>query len=122
MDRFRRFDEAYYHRFYESKETRVTSPEEHAHLCEFVFAFAKYNKIEMKSALDKRTKELIKAYEQVSAYYQLEQEYSSHVATTTGAAQRTLKSQYRKAVQDKGYVRPEWTSLECEQAIATLEV
>jgi 2-polyprenyl-3-methyl-5-hydroxy-6-metoxy-1,4-benzoquinol methylase len=52
MDRFRRFDEAYYHRFYESKETRVTSPEEHAHLCEFVFAFAKYNKIEMKSALD----------------------------------------------------------------------
>ena len=52
MDRFRRFDEAYYHRFYESKETRVISPEEHAHLCEFVFAFAKYNKIEMKSVLD----------------------------------------------------------------------
>jgi hypothetical protein len=52
MDRFRRFDEAYYHRFYESKETRVTSPEETAHLCEFVFSFAKYNKIEMKSVLD----------------------------------------------------------------------
>jgi 2-polyprenyl-3-methyl-5-hydroxy-6-metoxy-1,4-benzoquinol methylase len=52
MDRFRRFDEAYYHRFYESKETRVTSPEETAHLCEFVFSFAKYNKVEMKSVLD----------------------------------------------------------------------
>jgi len=52
MDRFRRFDEAYYHRFYESKETRVISPEEHAHLCEFVFSFAKYNKVELKSVLD----------------------------------------------------------------------
>ncbi|MCC6216791.1 MAG: class I SAM-dependent methyltransferase [Polyangiaceae bacterium] len=52
MDRFRRFDEAYYHRFYESPKTRVVSPEEHAHLAEFVFAFARHNRIEMKSVLD----------------------------------------------------------------------
>src|SRR5689334_3182410 len=52
MDRFRRFDEAYYHRFYDSPQTRVTSPEEHANLAEYVFAFARYNKVEVKSVLD----------------------------------------------------------------------
>jgi 2-polyprenyl-3-methyl-5-hydroxy-6-metoxy-1,4-benzoquinol methylase len=52
MDRFRRFDEAYYHRFYDAPQTRVTSIEEHAHLADFVFAFARHNKIEMKSVLD----------------------------------------------------------------------
>lgn len=52
MDRFRRFDEAYYHRFYEDPKTRVTSQDEHAPLAEFVFAFAKHNHIEMKSVLD----------------------------------------------------------------------
>lgn len=52
MDRFRRFDEAYYHRFYESPKTRVISPEEHAHLATFVFAFARYNNIEIKNVLD----------------------------------------------------------------------
>jgi 2-polyprenyl-3-methyl-5-hydroxy-6-metoxy-1,4-benzoquinol methylase len=52
MDRFRRFDEAYYHRFYESPQTRVYSAEEHASLAEFVFAFARWNHIEMKSVLD----------------------------------------------------------------------
>ncbi|MEB2312024.1 MAG: class I SAM-dependent methyltransferase [Sorangiineae bacterium] len=52
MDRFRRFDEAYYHRFYEALKTRVVSPEEHAELCRFVFAFARYNHLEMKSVLD----------------------------------------------------------------------
>ncbi|MBK7586733.1 MAG: class I SAM-dependent methyltransferase [Myxococcales bacterium] len=52
MDRFRRFDEAYYHRFYEDPRTRVTSDAEHASLAEFVFAFARYNKIELKSVLD----------------------------------------------------------------------
>ena len=52
MDRFRRFDEAYYHRFYESPKTRVTSPEEHASLPEFVFAFARWNRLEIKNVLD----------------------------------------------------------------------
>ena len=52
MDRFRRFDEAYYHRFYENPATRVYSPEDHAHLSEFVFAFAKWNRLEMKTVLD----------------------------------------------------------------------
>jgi predicted TPR repeat methyltransferase len=52
MDRFRRFDEAYYHRFYEDPKTRVTSADEHGALAEFVFAFARYNSLEMKSVLD----------------------------------------------------------------------
>jgi len=52
MDRFRRFDEAYYHRFYESPQTRVVTPEEHAHLASFVFGFARWNRIDLKSVLD----------------------------------------------------------------------
>ena len=52
MDRFRRFDEAYYHRFYENPTTRVHSVEEHANLASFVFSFAKWNKLEVKSVLD----------------------------------------------------------------------
>lgn len=52
MDRFRRFDEGYYHRFYEDPKTRVVSPEEHADLAQFVFSFARWNKIEVKSVLD----------------------------------------------------------------------
>jgi SAM-dependent methyltransferase len=52
MDRFRRFDEAYYHRFYENPATRVYPPEHHEHLCAFVFEFAKWNQIEVKTVLD----------------------------------------------------------------------
>ncbi len=52
MDRFRRFDEAYYHRFYEDPATRVVSPEEHSALAEYVFGFARWNKIDIKSVLD----------------------------------------------------------------------
>lgn len=52
MDRFRRFDEAYYHRFYLDPKTRVVSPDEHAALAEFVFAFARWNHHEIKSVLD----------------------------------------------------------------------
>jgi SAM-dependent methyltransferase len=52
MDRFRRFDEAYYHRFYENPETRVVAPEEHDALARFIFAFAEWNHLEVKSVLD----------------------------------------------------------------------
>lgn len=52
MDRFRHFDEAYYHRFYEDPKTRVTSPEEHAHQAEFIFAFAAWNQLPINSVLD----------------------------------------------------------------------
>lgn len=52
MDRFRRFDEAYYHRFYEDPKTRVISPEEHSALAEYVFAVARYNHIDLESVLD----------------------------------------------------------------------
>jgi SAM-dependent methyltransferase len=52
MDRFRRFDEAYYHRFYEDPKTRVITAEEHDALAQFVFSFARYNRVEIKSVLD----------------------------------------------------------------------
>lgn len=52
MDRFRRFDEAYYHRFYEDPKTRVVSDAEHSALCEYVFAVARYNSIPIESVLD----------------------------------------------------------------------
>ena len=52
MDLHGQFDQAYYDRFYLSPKTRVTSPEQHAHLARFVFEFAKYNGIEIQSVLD----------------------------------------------------------------------
>lgn len=52
MDPQLRFDEAYYHRFYEDPKTRVVSEEEHANLARFVFSFAEYNHIDIKSVLD----------------------------------------------------------------------
>ncbi len=52
MDRFARFDEAYYQRFYVDKATRVTSAEEHDSLARFVFCFAEWNKIEIRNVLD----------------------------------------------------------------------
>src|SRR5262245_2123315 len=52
VDRFGRFDEAYYERFYLSSKTRVVSPEEHAHLARFVLEFSASNGVEIKSALD----------------------------------------------------------------------
>lgn len=52
MDRFRRFDEAYYQRFYEAPKTRVVTAQEHASLAKFVFAFASWNHIDIKSVLD----------------------------------------------------------------------
>ena len=52
MDRFRRFDEAYYHRFYENPRTQVYTEDQHAALCEFVFGFARWNLVEVKSVLD----------------------------------------------------------------------
>ncbi len=52
MDRFRRFDEAYYHRFYESPKTRVYAPEQHAGLASHVFGFARWNNVEIETVLD----------------------------------------------------------------------
>jgi Methyltransferase domain len=52
MDRFRRFDEAYYHRFYESPKTRVYSSDEHAALAQFVLSFLRWNRVEVKTVLD----------------------------------------------------------------------
>jgi SAM-dependent methyltransferase len=52
MDQYRRFDEAYYHRFYENPKTRIYGPKEHSHLAQYVFSFASLNEIELGSVLD----------------------------------------------------------------------
>src|SRR5688572_12055910 len=52
IDRFRRFDEAYYHRFYENPKTRIYGAKQHANLANYVFSFARWNEIEITSVLD----------------------------------------------------------------------
>ena len=52
IDRFRRFDEAYYHRFYENPKTRIYGAKQHAHLASYVFSFARWNELEIGSVLD----------------------------------------------------------------------
>ena len=42
MDQYRRFDEAYYHRFYENPKTRIYGAKEHSHLAQYVFSFARW--------------------------------------------------------------------------------
>ena len=75
-----------------------------------------------KDLLEKRTRELIKAYNHIAAYYQLEQIYSEELSQKTGEAQKTVKSRMRKVIEDTGLTRPEMTSGECNQAIKALEV
>ena len=52
MDQYRRFDEAYYHRFYENPKTRIYGAKEHANLAQYVFSFARWNDIPIQSVLD----------------------------------------------------------------------
>jgi DNA-directed RNA polymerase specialized sigma24 family protein len=73
---------------------------------------------ELERQVEEQKKELRTAYRQVSSYYQLEEKYSEQIATMTGQAQKTVKSQFRDAVQEEGFDRPKWTSLECEKAIS----
>src|SRR5436190_18231020 len=77
---------------------------------------------DLERELQKRKNELITAYRQVSAYYQLEEKYSDQIADVTGQAQRTVKSQFRDGVQQEGYDRPKWTTLECDKAIDDLKI
>ena len=52
MDQYRRFDEAYYHRFYENPKTRIYGAKEHANLAQYVFSIARWNDIPINSVLD----------------------------------------------------------------------
>lgn len=52
MEQGKEFDQAYYNRFYLSPKTRVVSAEEHAHLARFIFEFATWSGIDVKSVLD----------------------------------------------------------------------
>jgi hypothetical protein len=56
----------------------------------------------------------------ISGYDQLEEKYSEQVASMTGQAQRTVKSEFRDAVQQEGFNRPKWTTLERDKAIDDL--
>lgn len=52
MDQYRRFDQAYYDRFYENPKTRIYGAEEHDHLARYVFSFARWNDLGIQSVLD----------------------------------------------------------------------
>jgi SAM-dependent methyltransferase len=52
MERFQRFDERYYERFYLDPTTRVVSAKEHEALARFVFGFADWNHLEVEDVLD----------------------------------------------------------------------
>jgi SAM-dependent methyltransferase len=52
MDQYRRFDEAYYHRFYENPKTRIYGAKEHHNLAQYVFSLARWNDIPIQSVLD----------------------------------------------------------------------
>ena len=77
---------------------------------------------DLQRELEKRKNELISGYHQISAYYQLEEKYSEQMGSMTGQAQKTVKSQFRDAVQQEGFDRPKWTTLECEKAIDDLHI
>lgn len=75
----------------------------------------------LKEANEKLRKELSAAYGQVSAYYQLEQAFADELCKLTGDAQKTLKSRFRDAVEEKGFCRPELTTNGCNSRIAALD-
>jgi len=77
---------------------------------------------DLEREVERRKNELISAYHQISSYYQLEEKYSEQMGSMTGQAQKTVKSQFRDAVQQEGFDRPKWTTLECEKAIDDLKV
>jgi hypothetical protein len=55
-------------------------------------------------------RELGRAADQVRAYHALEAEYAEDIARDRNAAPRTIKTEYRNRVEERGYVRPTWTA------------
>lgn len=67
-------------------------------------------------------KELIAAYRQISAYYQLEQEFIASIKTTNGGTEKALKVSHRDKVVEKGFERPNVTHNQAEKRIRELEI
>jgi hypothetical protein len=67
-------------------------------------------------------KELIAAYRQISAYYQLEQEFIEAMKAANGTTEKTLKIGYRDKVVEKGFERPKLTHNQAEKRIRELEI
>ena len=67
-------------------------------------------------------RELIAAYRQISAYYQLEQEFIEAIRTTNGGTQKALKISHRDKVVEKGFERPKVTHNQAEKRIRELEI
>lgn len=85
-----------------------------------VKATADMAKSKEEAALIKR--ELIAAYRQISAYYQLEQEFIEVVRTTSGGTEKALKISHRDKVVEKGFVRPSITHNQADKRIRELEI
>jgi intergrase/recombinase len=71
--------------------------------------------------LEKLRRELVRAYRQVAAYYELESIAADELAAHMGKASKTAKSEMRDEVKARGLDRPEWTRTQCESRIRDLE-
>lgn len=67
-------------------------------------------------------KELVAAYRQISAYYQLEQEFIAAIKATNGGTEKSLKISHRDKVVEKGFERPLVTHNQAEKRIRELEI
>jgi len=70
--------------------------------------------------LEKLKTELRRAYGQVMAYYELESIAAEELASLTGKASKTIKSEMRDEVRSRDLDRPEWTRNECERRLNEL--
>lgn len=68
-----------------------------------------------KAKIEELERELYRAYGQVAAYHEAETIAADELAAHTGKAAKTVKSEIRDEVQDRGLDRPEWTRNECER-------
>ena len=72
--------------------------------------------------IDNLKRDLRRAYGQVAAYYELETIAADELASLTGKASKTVKSEMRDEVKARGLDRPEWTRNECERRTGELEI
>lgn len=80
------------------------------------------NVLKTKEEVISLKKELITAYRQISAYYQLEQEYIDTSKSLSGDAEQRLKISHRDKVEEKGFERPKVTQNQAEKRIRELDM
>lgn len=75
-----------------------------------------------KGKVESIKRELVAAYRQIRAYYQLEQEFIEVLKTANGESEKALKISHRDKVVEKGFERPSVTNNQAEKRIRELEL